>query len=126
MATKTKTTATAKSGKAANVKHKFVVDFSRPASDGVFDGSAFEKFLHDRIKVDGRPGQLGDNVKVHRDGDKSLTVSSNIHLSKRYVKYLTKKYLKKNQLRDWIRVVASGKDKYELKFYNIAPNEEEE
>jgi len=95
----------AKSGKVASVKHKFVVDFSRPASDGVFDGSAFEKFLHDRIKVDGRPGQLGDNVKIHREGDKSLTVSSNIHLSKRYVKYLTKKYLKKNQLRDWIRYV---------------------
>ena len=92
-------------------KHKYVVDFSRPANDGVFDGAAFEKFLHDRIKVDGRPGQLGDSVKIQRDGNKSLTVSANVDLSKRYVKYLTKKYLKKNQLRDWIRY-GLGRDAY--------------
>jgi len=28
--------------------------------------------------------------------------------------------LKKNSLRDWIRVVASAKDVYQLRFYNIA------
>ena len=28
----------------------------------------------------------------------------------RYLKYLTKKYLKKNNLRDWLRVVASSKE----------------
>ena len=82
--------------------------------------------MHDRIKVEGKTGQLGDNVKIHRDGassvitlvrrfclppssqlgDKSITVTSNIALSKRYLKYLTKKFLKKNSLRDWIRYVS--------------------
>ena len=28
----------------------------------------------------------------------------------RYLKYLTKKYLKKNNLRDWLRVVANSKE----------------
>ncbi|KZS96031.1 ribosomal protein L22e [Sistotremastrum niveocremeum HHB9708] len=117
----------AAAGKSAASKHKFVVDFTRPANDGVFDGAAFEKFLHDRIKVDGKPGQLGDSVKVHRDGDTKITVTSSVPFSKRYVKYLTKKYLKKNQLRDWIRVVAASKDSYALKFYNIAgPGDDEE
>jgi large subunit ribosomal protein L22e len=46
-------------------------------------------------------------------------VTSNIPISKRYLKYLTKKFLKKNTLRDWIRVVASSKDSYQLRFYNI-------
>jgi hypothetical protein len=32
-----------------------------------------------------------------------ITVTSSVPFSKRYLKYLTKKYLKKNQLRDWIR-----------------------
>ncbi|KAI0348675.1 hypothetical protein BDW22DRAFT_1321022, partial [Trametopsis cervina] len=100
-------------------KHKFVIDYSRPAGDGVFDGAAFEKYLRDRIKVEGKPGQLGDSVKITRNGDKDLTVTSNIPLSKRYLKYLTKKFLKKNTLRDWIRVVASSKDSYQLRFYNI-------
>jgi hypothetical protein len=53
-------------------------------------------------------------------GDKKLTVTSNVAFSKRYVKYLTKKFLKKNQLRDWLRVVATTKDTYVLKFYNIS------
>jgi len=34
--------------------------------------------------------------------------------------------LKKNSLRDWIRVVASSKDIYQLRFYNIAGAGEEE
>jgi large subunit ribosomal protein L22e len=53
-------------------------------------------------------------------GNSKITVTSNVPFSKRYLKYLTKKFLKKNTLRDWIRVVASSKDMYELRFYNIA------
>ena len=49
-----------------------------------------------------------------------ITVASNVAFSKRYLKYLTKKFLKKNMLRDGIRVVASSKDVYQLRFYNIA------
>jgi len=112
--------------KAAVGKHKFTVDFSKPANDGVFDGAAYEKFLHDRIKVDGKPGQLGDAIKITKEGDGKLSVASNIPFSKRYLKYLTKKFLKKNQLRDWIRVVAITPGSYELRFYNIADNDEDE
>jgi len=46
-------------------------------------------------------------------------VTANIPFSKRYLKYLTKKFLKKSSLRDYLRVVASSKDVYELRFYNI-------
>jgi len=109
----------APAGKVPASKHKFIIDYSKPASDGVFDGADFEKFLHDRIKVEGKAGQLGDNIKITRDGNTKLTVTSSIPLSKRYLKYLTKKFLKKNALRDWIRVVASAKDVYQLRFYNI-------
>ncbi|KAF9240900.1 ribosomal L22e protein family-domain-containing protein [Melanogaster broomeanus] len=116
----------APSAKTTSTKHKFVVDYSRPAGDGVFDGADFEKFLHDRIKVDNKAGQLGDNVKIVRDASNKITVTSTIPFSKRYLKYLTKKFLKKNSLRDWIRVVASSKDVYQLRFYNIARDGEEE
>ena len=46
----------------------------------------------------------------------------------RYLKYLTKKYLKKHNVRDWLRVIASNKDcsVYELRYFNIAENEGEE
>jgi large subunit ribosomal protein L22e len=38
----------------------------------------------------------------------------------------TKKYLKKQQLRDWLRVVSTSKGVYELRFYNVVNDEAEE
>lgn len=88
------------------------------------DAAAFEKFLHDRIKVNGKAGALGDNVKITRDKTK-ITVNTDLAMSKRYLKYLTKKFLKKNQLRDWLHVVAANKTTYELRYFNIQDDAEE-
>ena len=46
----------------------------------------------------------------------------------RYLKYLTKKYLKKQQLRDYLHVVANNtaKNTYELRYFNINAEEGEE
>ena len=79
------------------------------------------------LQVNGKTGVLGDNVKIARDKTK-VTVSSESHMSKRYLKYLTKKYLKKHNVRDWLRVIASNKDRtvYELRYFNIADNEGED
>jgi large subunit ribosomal protein L22e len=40
--------------------------------------------------------------------------------------YRTKKFLKKHQLRDWIRVVSTSKGVYELRFFNVVNDEAEE
>jgi len=79
--------------------------------------------LHDSIKVDGKKGNLGDQVVIKRDATK-LNVSAEAPFSKRYLKYLTKKYLKKQQLRDYLRVVASNKTTYELRYFNIHDTED--
>lgn len=47
------------------------------------------------------------------------------HCARRYLKYLTKKYLKKNNLRDWLRVVASDKETYELRYFQISQEDDE-
>ncbi|OZJ02827.1 60S ribosomal protein L22 [Bifiguratus adelaidae] len=112
--------------KGKKVQHKFVIDCSGPAGDKIFDAAAFEKFLHDRIKVQGRTNNLGDVVTIARSGDGKITVTANTDFSKRYLKYLTKKFLKKHQLRDWLRVIASDKQTFELRYYNIAGQEDEE
>jgi len=44
----------------------------------------------------------------------------------RYLKYLTKKYLKKNMLRDTLRVIATGRDVYELRYFQIGNDADEE
>uniref|UniRef100_A0A7S0E0Z6 Large ribosomal subunit protein eL22 n=1 Tax=Phaeocystis antarctica TaxID=33657 RepID=A0A7S0E0Z6_9EUKA len=104
---------------------KFTVDCSQPVDDGIMDAASFEKFLQDRIKVSGKTGNLGDMVTVSRDKAK-VTVASDIPFSKRYLKYLSKKYLKKQQLRDWLHVIANSKSSYELRYYNIHDQDADE
>ena len=72
-------------------------------------------------------GVLGDSVNVSREKFK-IVVTSEIPMSKRYLKYLTKKYLRKHSVRDWLRVIASNKERnvYELRYFNIAENEGED
>lgn len=95
--------------------------------DAIMDIASFEQFLTERIKVGGKAGALGDAVSVSSDKN-SVTVSSESAMSKRYLKYLTKKYLKKHNVRDWLRVIASNKDRnvYELRYFNIAEGGDEE
>ena len=84
-----------------------------------------EKFLLERVKYNNRTGNLNaGGIKVESTKTK-ITVTSETPFSKRYLKYLTKKYLKKNSLRDWLRVVASTKDTYELRYFQINQDEEE-
>lgn len=44
----------------------------------------------------------------------------------RFCFYRTKKFLKKMQLRDWLRVVSTSKGVYELKFFNVVNDADEE
>ena len=113
-----------KKGKKAQT---FTIDCSKPVDDSIMEIAAFEKFLTDKIKVGGKTGVLGENVKIGRDKTK-ITITSEVPMSKRYLKYLTKKFLKKHNVRDWLRVIASNKDRsvYELRYFNIAENEAEE
>merc|ERR1712110_551915 len=104
---------------------KFSIDCSQPVDDGIMDAASFEKFLLDRIKGGGKTGNLGDLVSVSRDKAKVM-VSSDTAFSKRYLKYLSKKYLKKQQLRDWLHVIANTKSSYELRYYNIHDQDADE
>lgn len=86
---------------------------------------AQEKFLNDKIKVNGKSGVLGDDVVITRDRNK-IVVKTEIAFSKRYLKYLTKKFLKREKLRDWLHVIAVNKQTYELRYFNIHEDEEDD
>ena len=128
---------------------KFIINCSQPVNDKIFDIQAFEKFLHDRIKVEGRTGNLGDVIQISQQGDGKIEVIAHQEFSGRYLKYLyvhmriratsksglggqlltqrsTKKFLKKQQLRDWLRVVSTSKGVYELRFFNVVNDEAED
>merc|ERR1712168_68147 len=102
---------------------KFSIDCSQPVDDGILDLSAFLTYLDEHVKVDGKLNNH-DKVKMELVA-KSVTVTTNIAFSKRYLKYLTKRYLKKSNLREWLRVVADKKESYTLKYFNINQDDEE-
>merc|ERR1712129_263290 len=97
---------------------KYTVDCQQPNDDNILEPKELEKFYINRIKVEGKTGNLGDKVSVTREKAKIL-VTAEAPFSKRYLKYLAKKYLKMQQLRDFLRVVAPNKTSYELRYFNI-------
>lgn len=112
----------AASGKTSKIK--FVIDCQKPVDDNILEAKGLEKFLHSRIKVAGKLNNLGDKVEIFREKAK-VCVTAELPFSKRYLKYLVKKYLKKHMLRDFLRVVANNKTSYELRYFQM-PQEEEE
>ena len=109
-------------------KKIFKVDCSTPAQDDIMDAdlmNAYQQYLAENIKLHGRKGKLGDKVKITQENN-VVTVATTMAYRKRYVKFLTKKFLKKKNLRDWLRILATGKGEYTLKYFNIQDGEEEE
>merc|ERR1712194_607818 len=105
---------------------KYHIKCAKPVDDEIFDLATFQSFLTQKIKVDGRVGNVKDDGLVQCElnvADSILTIISQVDFSKRYLKYLTKKYLKANGLRDYIRVLADSKNSYELRYYTIQDNE---
>ena len=72
----------------------------------------------------GKTGNFGNVVHIERFKNKIIVVSEKQY-SKRYLKYLTKKYLKKNNLHDWLSVVTSDKETYKLRYFQISQDEDE-
>ena len=111
------------SSKGKKSTFKFVIDCSLPIEDNVLILSDFESFLASHIKVEGKTGNLGSNVSVSKSKD-TIVVESSIPFSKRYLKYLSKKYLKKQDMREYLRLVATNKNTYQMKYLNIQNDEE--
>jgi len=107
-----------KATKAKKEVKKFVVDCSTTVADNIMDTSRLEKFFQDRIKVDGKTSNLQERIQVTSDKAK-IYVTAELPFSKRYLKYLTKKYLRKQQLRDYLRVMAVNKTTYQLGYFDI-------
>merc|ERR1712126_694128 len=109
------------------------IDCRQPVEDGILNIADFETFLQSKIRVNvtkNAPKKTkvkAATISVERSKTK-VTVVSDVQFSKKYLKYLTKKYLQKNSLRDWLRVVTPplAKDSYELRYFQINNDDEEE
>uniref|UniRef100_A0A1B6EMB6 Large ribosomal subunit protein eL22 n=1 Tax=Cuerna arida TaxID=1464854 RepID=A0A1B6EMB6_9HEMI len=113
-----------------SMRHKkrtivFSIVCTHPVEDDIMDIHHFEKFISERFKVANKTNNFKNSVRISCDA-KRVNISTDIVFSKRYLKYLTKKYLKKNKLRDWIRVVSSSPHSYELRYFQINNQDSDE
>lgn len=95
----------------------YTIDLKTATEDNIIDVADFQKHLDKAIKINGKRNV--DQITVTAK-DARVEVATKILFSKRYVKYLTKKYLKKQEVTDYLRVVATGKHAYTVKYFNIS------
>merc|ERR1711915_79738 len=112
----------AKGTKGKKATARYTISLQQPVEDNIIVLGDFESFLNQKIKVDGKTGNLGDKVTITKDKF-SIVVTAKINFSKRYLKYLTKKYLKKQDVREFLRVVATSKNQYEVRFLQVDNDE---
>ncbi len=107
----------------ARTFRKFYVDFAEVIKNNLVTLEAAIKYLNDNIKL--------QNLKNHKDkatfikvsaggkGDKKNTlcveVENSVKTSKRYIKYLTKRFLKKENILTFLRVISSSANTYSVK-----------
>eukprot|EP00826_Nyctotherus_ovalis_P028062 TRINITY_DN2207_c0_g1_i3.p1 TRINITY_DN2207_c0_g1~~TRINITY_DN2207_c0_g1_i3.p1 ORF type:complete len:155 (-),score=81.64 TRINITY_DN2207_c0_g1_i3:233-697(-) len=110
-------------GEKEKKKSMFTIDCTLPVKDKVFQAKELVEYFLNRIKVAGKTKNLGKSVGVNCDDGKKIKVSAEIPLAKRYLKYLAKKFLKKQEVRDYLRLVAPNKASYEFKYFKMESGE---
>ena len=105
--------------------HKYTIDIQNTVEDNVISLDSFVKYLTENIKNEGKKNNFGEKIAVSKDGFAAV-ITSKGKFAKRYLKYLSKKYLKKQDMRDYIRVIASGKNSYIFKYFNVNAGDNED
>lgn len=104
---------------------KFVLDLGVAYEDDLIVPKEFLDFLKSSLKVNGKKGNLGEDVTLLLSGSK-INLTSKVRVSKRYLKYLTKKYLKKSDILEYLKVIATDKQTYKIKYIKLDQDEGEE
>lgn len=103
-----------------NSSSKFHIKCRKPVEDEIFDVDEYVKYLKERFKMNGKTGCVGPKGLVHISKNvTTVYISSKKPFPKRYIKYLTKRYLKRHGLRDYVRVISDSKPSLELRYFNI-------
>ena len=102
---------------------KFTVDFTSPLENKLLTLESVLHYLQTNMKLNGLKGKLGKTIMISMDDLKKnknvivISVDSSIKFSKRYIRYLVKKYLKKEGIAKYLMLSKSSK-RMRLKYYN--------
>ena len=110
----------------------FNVDFNSPCSNNLLTLEGAQKYLKSNFKINGLKGKLEDkNAKIKvamtdkKDKRKNtlvISVDNKLQFSKRYIKYLVKKYLRREGISRFLTVSSTAPNAYTVKV--IKKNEE--
>ena len=112
--------------KKAQTYRTFHVDFDQAVTNNLMSLDTATKYFSQNIKVQGLKNKLEDFVKVSTSDKRDKNKKNNINVqvdvkmkfSKRYIKYLVKKFLKRENISLYLRVVANGPNSYVVKLYS--------
>merc|ERR1739848_511647 len=100
------------------------IDISQAVEEDVIEQGHFIDFLKNTMKVGGKKGNL-EYVSVEPAQNK-VAITTKVQFGKRYLKYLTKKYLKQQDISNYLRVIACDKLGYKVKFINLNEGADQE
>ena len=101
---------------------KYSVDFSNPLENKLLTLESVLKFLQNNMKLNGLKGKLGKTILINTDEKREksktsivISVDSSIKFSKRYIRYLVKKFLKKEGVAKYLTLTATSPSAYMVK-----------
>ena len=104
----------------------FYSDFDQAVTNSLMSLDTASKYFSSNIKVNGLKNKLEESVKIqlpdkrekHRKNNVIVQVDAKMKFSKRYIKYLVKKFLKRENISLYLRVVSNGQNSYVVKLYS--------
>ena len=104
----------------------FTIDFDQAVTNSLMSLDTASKYFSSNIKVNGLKNKLEESVKIqlpdkrekHRKNNVIIQVDAKMKFSKRYIKYLVKKFLKRENISLYLRVVSNGQNSYVVKLYS--------
>merc|ERR1711972_265830 len=105
---------------------KYTIDLAQAMEDEdqVIDPKHYVNYLKTHLKPGGK--KLVDEAVTIESVQKKVNVVTTVQFGKRYLKYLTKKYLKAQDIISYLRVISDSKLGYKIKFIDIAQGGDQE
>ena len=101
---------------------KYTIDLNAPVENHLLTLESALKYLESNMKLNGLKGKLGDSIKISNTEktDKAkntlvISVDNTLEFSKKYLKYLVKKFLKREGIGKFLTVSATSPNAYTVK-----------
>jgi large subunit ribosomal protein L22e len=95
---------------------KFNIDLGVTIEDGLVNAQEIVDYLKGSMKINNLKGNLGSDITVVQKGNQNIIITSRLCLAKRYVKYLLKKVLKRMGILEFLKINATEKNTYKIKY----------